>query len=508
MHAKVLSSTDLSRNAGPHRLDKTIDIKRSEVIRELYRSLHDDGYWREFRAVEITAKAAVIEVCYLQNGNSVYVDWEAFITDTVHYCGNKTGGPVRLHAHFRSKHGTSPNLSFWSLLRWHGLAKSSHPRDRIYTLAALANDTRGFPNDHSRPPLEVWKDTLRWINPDTLDLVSVASHCKSVLDIRDKVDLAPELESSLRGNKLTREGTTRTRFTAPLSLTILGRVIMVGPEVGDVVRSPSVADRWASTILVDSADAAAAGHLRLENDALLRRLLDTAASSRRPVRYAVSLPRPFRSPCDGSFLVEPSASSPIPPSPAMGAPEKEGCRLYQLATTHNPEGRRYHLGVTVDAVQAGDLICLIPEMLRVVLVREVHEEKRNAFRILGTSMLAQGYLPAEQRATMRIARDLVLQVPLETAYLLLTTSGPGLREVLAHPVWRWDRESADGLAGMKNTHNTGCGIGVSTTTSTTPRSITALRAELPGSGVPLDFLEERNYSHTGAQVEDAPRFYT
>lgn len=72
------------------------------------------------------------------------------------------GGPSKLDRHRKERY--SGSHTFPRLLVDHKAAQCKEPRDKIYGLVGLAADARGFPMDYQKPLIDVWVDTMEFVN--------------------------------------------------------------------------------------------------------------------------------------------------------------------------------------------------------------------------------------------------------------------------------------------------------------------------------------------------------
>ncbi|KAK4452733.1 heterokaryon incompatibility protein-domain-containing protein, partial [Podospora aff. communis PSN243] len=165
--------------------------------------LYHDKYWERVWIVQELGNAAKVEVAYisrnvLQPGNewrlcACTFSWEEFLKTI---WDDRTEGPIRLDRQLREKPEGGFALS--DLLLAHVGAKCQLTHDKVYGLLGLAVDSEGFPIDYEKSLFEVWKDTVRFINPtDHESTVRLAARCWRVLGDSHVEESAAELSRSI-----------------------------------------------------------------------------------------------------------------------------------------------------------------------------------------------------------------------------------------------------------------------------------------------------------------------
>jgi hypothetical protein len=115
------------------------------------------------------------------------MDWNAFIeVATLH--NSSCEGPLRLNRLLQEKYSGSHTLR--KLLEDHRKALCKEPRDKIYGLVGLAADAIGFPMDYRKSLIEIWKDTMEFMN------------CRGLLPTSDVIPFGRLVKSLLIGDHL------------------------------------------------------------------------------------------------------------------------------------------------------------------------------------------------------------------------------------------------------------------------------------------------------------------
>lgn len=402
----------------------------------LYKAIHDDEYWSRLWIIQEIGKAARIQICYVVDPHpaapACLLDWRTFIQEVNGYYANQAGreneGPNRLDRQLAKKYTGGSHLC--SLLETHRDAKCKEPHDKVYGLLGLANDSEGFPIDYGKSLFDVWADTLTFLRANKTvkedEMVRFAQLLLQSLGGPKQVTLerkaaSKSFISSLRSN---------TRKLA-ISLTVLGRVTCVGPELDDMVSDLEVAKSWASVIQRSDGQS----EVLQENDELLRNLL------KMPTLDAPSLgvhsPPGICRECvcheDGQFKIGNLWLLPLPPPlyPNSKAvrfnrtkkPRKsvftQHCRLYRLTKTYQNDPNGCSLGIAPKNVREHDILCRISHTGRTFFVRVTSPEGRTTVRIIGTAVVAQDLLPPEKRERLRDSWDVTLELEAEALYLLL-----------------------------------------------------------------------------------------
>ena len=135
-----------SRNPG-------VKIQERRMVEELVQ----DGYWNRLWIVQEVGLARRRQVCF---GN-LDVAWAPFITLIIRH-SRSDKGPLKLARQLEQQYTDAH--TFRQLLFDHRDALCKDPKDKIYALLGLAVDARGFPVDYNKPLMEIWIDTMEFMN--------------------------------------------------------------------------------------------------------------------------------------------------------------------------------------------------------------------------------------------------------------------------------------------------------------------------------------------------------
>lgn len=255
----TLRSNELQQQAGAFVPDPpTQNIKTSEYIESLNgatqetivaHSLARDEYWTRLWIIQELGKARLLRVCF----GSWEWSWQNFIHFlTMHNIGQE--GPLRLSRQLRQ----APNGTHFlcQLLQDHSQAVCKNSKDKIYGLVGLAADAVGFPIDYSKSLIEIWVDTLEFVNRRGLlpesSFIPFGRLVKSLLmgDNTKLVDQVQRLVHQLDGSTMSLicqdEYQNSDARVFQFQSYILGCVCNLGPSAQDIIGNLRSVDEWRS----------------------------------------------------------------------------------------------------------------------------------------------------------------------------------------------------------------------------------------------------------------------
>ncbi|KAJ4414465.1 hypothetical protein N0V82_007914 [Gnomoniopsis sp. IMI 355080] len=150
---------------------------RSEE-KQLAEVLLGDEYWNRVWIIQEIAQARVLKVSF---GMWDWT-WDNFIHFlTAHNLGDF--GPLKLNRQLREVRDTG--FPICQLFKDHHRAQCKDPKDMVYGLVGLATDVCDFPIDYTKSLIEIWTDTMEYLNGRSLltaeDIVPMGQLIKTML---------------------------------------------------------------------------------------------------------------------------------------------------------------------------------------------------------------------------------------------------------------------------------------------------------------------------------------
>jgi hypothetical protein len=366
--------------------------------------------------------AEQIEVCIGQKP----LKWSDFIGAIALHCEDLDSGPFRLDQQRRDKY--SGGHAFRRLLETHKHALCQDPRDKIYGLVGLAEDIDldSFPMDYRKSHLEVWVDTMEYMNQngmlEEVNMVQFGTLLRfllggdavgSVVDIRRLCD--PQKPDWLASR----------RSLPPFLVTVSQHAVVgyVGPSTHELVSEIAKSNRWRTALRNHLREEQ--GDIQRESDMLMRAILgsdeDTLASeasahssdilwntdqflsalkaygSEETGRHREKLESTSEPWHARVYHLEPAT---IPRVKVLLAKKKKGL----LAKKDKKSAQRRRLvpmtGVVPSKTDAGDLICWVEGARRAAVIRpDPDGSKSKGFRVIGmatdTDRLAETKKPSD-----------------------------------------------------------------------------------------------------------------
>ncbi|KIM97117.1 hypothetical protein OIDMADRAFT_57755 [Oidiodendron maius Zn] len=247
--------------------------------REMVRELIADGYWNRLWIVQEIGRAEKKQVCF----GDLDMTWDSFIRFITMHSDRGSGGPLKLAKQLIEKHIGAH--TFRRLLEDHRHAECKEPRDTIYGLVGLAVDGHGFPMDYNKSLMEVWTDTMEFMNGHGLfqeskqesDIMYFGSLVKSRLM---NTQFTP-LQQLLLPYKAEDDSNLIIDGPQPsinpkafkIKAYVLGSIGVVGPSSAEIASSLRKVDQWTQQVQkgfkndINSAS--------LESDRLISKILNS-----------------------------------------------------------------------------------------------------------------------------------------------------------------------------------------------------------------------------------------
>jgi hypothetical protein len=411
--------------------------KRVSDERALVEELRSDEYWDRLWIIQEIGRARQNLVCF---GTSA-MDWNAFI-EMVTLSKSSGDGPLRLDRLLKKKYTGS--LTLQTLLKEHRKALCKEPRDKIYGLIGLAVDAFKFPMDYNKSLLEVWTDTMVFLNAqgslDGHDIIPFGNLVKSLLIGNNLGPLQQALR--LHASQVHLVGDTKSDWVFKLRAIVVGCIRAFGPSTDEIISSVRKADDWAGQVQQNFKDELGAAHR--ENDTLMRYILDSdearpaamchghvsnvhwhywwensnalglysntiQANQANQARYDLIFNKTTRASSDGIHPASMSSSKPF--------------LVANCARDKTP----WKTGIASSLAQLGDLICWVPGFQRALILRVnfVHKEKKMLLQGFGTAVLTHDFDPTEKTRHTEILKTfsdnekLDIYIDAATIYVLL-----------------------------------------------------------------------------------------
>jgi hypothetical protein len=411
------------------------EVKSNSQERIMVTKLCSDGYWDRLWIIQEISQAHQKEVCF----GDLTMDWNAFI-EMVTLHSSSCGGPLRLNRLLQERYIGSHTLR--KLLQDHREALCKEPRDKIYGLVGLAADAINFPMDYTKSLIEIWKDTMVFMNSQGLlpepDIIPFGGLVKSLLI---GVNLGP-LEQALRpyepkpNSTLIIEDRNSPRvFKLPAF--VVGCVLAVGPSTEEIISSPRKADDWAGEVQRNFRQELGEAHR--ENDKLMRsiwefseaRLASMCFSHVSNVRWKpsyMSWDRLYKDMIRETKEQYPSSSLSSQSQPSSNdtrTATTSSSRLFLVANRARGQ-TPWKMGIASSLAQPGDLICWVQGLERALILRVNLDHQRVIFlQVFGTALFTDDFdLNGSANHVSRLrsfsdSEKLYIQIDAATIYVLL-----------------------------------------------------------------------------------------
>ncbi|KAF9881453.1 hypothetical protein CkaCkLH20_00599 [Colletotrichum karsti] len=227
--------------------------KIKDVESALLAKLVSDDYWDRLWIIQEIGQNDEKKVCF----GTTSMSWENFIHTVTHHSHFNGEGPLRLDRHLKEKYTGSHTLR--RLLVEHRLAKCKDRKDKVYGLVVLAADGHGFPMDYRKSLMEIWTDTMRFMNARQLfhptsesDIMDMGRLIKSLLmePHSSPLQQVGRLYEAKTDPKLIieRDHVSNNADVFPVKSYVLGSIVHVGPPARDMVSNIGKANEWAESV--------------------------------------------------------------------------------------------------------------------------------------------------------------------------------------------------------------------------------------------------------------------
>lgn len=424
-HQDTLRSTDLQQRAGAFVPDpSTENTETSDHVESdnsatqetmMANSLARDEYWTRLWIIQELGKARFLSVRF---GDWEW-SWQNFIHFlTMHNLGQE--GPLRLNRQLRQ----APNGSHFlcRLLEDHRHSVCKNSKDKVYGLVGLAADAIGFSIDYSKSLIEIWVDTLEFVNRHRLlpesSFIPFGRLVKSLLmgDNTKPLDqvqrLVHQLDVSPMSLIVQDEYQNLDARVFQFESCILGCVCNLGPSVQDIVGNLRSVDDWRSKI--QSFFRNNLGPANEESNVLLRGILDSdddklaslclgrVGNVRWTVRFSTSQ---FLDEHVDNTLRNRSAAS-TSSAGAKTTNESDTHVLYQMKHLIDDD-LPWRMGIVPSQAQRGDLICWVSEISKAILVRLIYGDgarTQPSAQVFGTAVVSEDVTGARFNHEDRVTR--------------------------------------------------------------------------------------------------------
>jgi hypothetical protein len=408
-------------------------------VRALVKELLSDEYWDRLWIIQEIGRARQNLVCF---GTSA-MDWNAFI-EMVALRNGSCDGPLRLDRLVKEKYTGS--LTLQTLLQDHRKALCKEPRDKVYGLIGLAADAFQFPMDYNKSLLEVWTDTMVFLNAqgslDERDIIPFGSLVKSLLignSLRPLRQALRPLDPQPKPVYITRD--TKHDWVFELRAVVVGCVQAVGPSTHEIISSSRKADDWAGQVQQNFKDELGDAHR--ENDTLMRYIFEFDEIRFATMCYGhVSNVRwlcpswnsiPLKLYNDIFKAKQDRYASELNPNTQASSEDVQPADASSskpfLVENRARKETPWKMGIASSLAQPGDLICWVPGIERALVLRvrfeHVWEDMRYHLQGFGTALFTDDFdstdeaRRAERLKTFSDDEKLDIYIDAATIYVLL-----------------------------------------------------------------------------------------
>ncbi|KAH8806045.1 heterokaryon incompatibility protein-domain-containing protein [Xylogone sp. PMI_703] len=390
---KTQTSHDIVMDQGEQQELETAQkpATKSKMVRELCA----DGYWNRLWTIQEIGRARQKQVCF---GNST-ISWGVFINLVTQH-NSHCEGPLRLNRLVQGKSSGSHTLR--KLLEDHQTAFCKEPRDRIYGLVGVAADAAGFPMAYEKSLIEVWKDTMEYMNRRGLlaeaDIVPFGRLIERLLKGTNLKPLAQTLQPCESRPDLAMDNPDNPRVFK-LHSYIVGYITVIGPSTVDITSSAKKADQWAAEIQENFREELGEAHR--ENDTLMRAIMESDETRLASMCFGHVSNVGWR-PDDSYYLPKSYVSEieAIKSNQLVSAPLRSETPLNDiLCSSRNASlfliksfmhgGTTSKMGIASSLAQPGDLVYRIPGVERALIIRaKIKHNMLLGVQAIGTAILA------------------------------------------------------------------------------------------------------------------------
>lgn len=415
-------------------------VKRDSNERAMATELCSDGYWNRLWIIQEIGKARDRKVCF----GTLAMEWDQFIVmATLH--NSNSDGPLRLNRLVHEKYDGSHTLR--KLLQDHRQALCKEPRDKIYGLIGLAADAYQFPMDYTKSLIEVWTDTMVFVNRWGLllepDIISFGALVKSLL-IGD--NLAP-LQQALRPHDPRPDSTLivkdpKSPLVFQLRAFVVGCILEVGPSTDEIISSTRKADDWASKLQYHFRHELGRAHH--ENDELMRAILEFSEtrvasmcfSHVSNVRWEECLPYNNYSRNSKSYeeVIQEYKSKYAPSLVSAAQKATNDPRPSNISSSYlfllkncNQHETPWKMGIASSLAEPGDLVCWVDGVKKALILRVINLplNKPATIQVFGTALFTDDFdsndnsQPANRLSWFKEGENINIQMDATTIYVLL-----------------------------------------------------------------------------------------
>lgn len=410
----------------------TVELATHSEQQEMVKELCLDEYWKRVWIIQEIGQARRLNVCF----GSFEIGWDDFIHLITMHQRDSGSGPMRLHSLRQERDHNGCPLE--KLLHDHQEAECKDPKDKIYGLVGLAGDAYGFPMDYEKSLIQIWTDTMEFVNRRGLvqdtQLIAFGRLVKFLLmgtecDPWSQI-ARPSADENGQQSRLIDDSITPNRSKVfEIKGSAFGCIEYLGPSAAEIVADLSKERNWGeSTQRLYQKQLGSAQH---ESRMLIRAILDASRDqvSKFCHNYVSSV---IWKPSSGGTNAVDSYIKRNPPGQnnktAAASSESDGGSdpyLYQLYNWFSRE-MPWKMGVASARAQRGDILCSINGVRKAVVVR-VHRSKNGyqssiKFQIYGTAKVTGHMVQSSEVGKDPFAQcgeDMALKMDARTLFVLL-----------------------------------------------------------------------------------------
>lgn len=228
--------------------DVSVGSQGSADEQEMVKQLCRDPYWNRLWIIQEIGQAHRLKVCF----GRFEKHWRDFI-DSIRL-HQKDGRPIILDNLRKERNINGYRLR--NLLLEHQGALCKEPQDKVYGLVGLAGDAYGFPMGYNRTLMQVWVDTMEFLNEEGLavdsDLIRVGRVVKSLLfgERTDPLDLVhrPNVDGEAQETQdielINDSKTPCSPKVFEIGGHAFGCISHLGPSTSEIVADLSQEEEW------------------------------------------------------------------------------------------------------------------------------------------------------------------------------------------------------------------------------------------------------------------------
>lgn len=360
-------------------------FSESELETLLVQKLVRDEYWTRLWIIQEVGQSRKRQVCF---GHSA-IEWDELMASIASQDCEGKEVALRLDRQLQEKYSGAHTLR--RLLEDHQNARCKDPKDKVYGLIGLAADAHGFPLDYNKSLMDIWIDTMEWMNRHHLfnkadrdtDIIHVGALVRFLLMGQEPTPLQDNpfyLETEappafVINGLFFREGQNAFQLEGR----VLGCISSIGPSTEEMISSTKKVDQWEQRVQDRYRDDIGAAYR--ESRQLLNVILETdettltsLCSNRTSLKW---IDNPDVNEYQSKLSVyrkwvqerKSKSSSQSGTQRQWSFSMKSGSpNLYQL---HRPQSSEtpWKMGILSSQAQAGDLVCWIRGTKKALVVR-------------------------------------------------------------------------------------------------------------------------------------------